>query len=131
MKINPKLSSFLEAEGLSKDTKLYRFSLAEYVRKDEGGRYFISANPEPTEMIKDIYESGHSMMAKFINKGLAFTAGVEESFKTDEHVLVVLKLEKILEQEGLIYPDVSSFTDESNAYFVTIPQGEIEVKKLE
>ena len=131
MKPNEQVTAFLESEDLSKESQFYRFTLPEYLRLDADGRYFISANPEATEMIEDIYGNGHSMMAKFLGQGLAFTTGVEEEFKNNDHVLISVKVEKILDQDGLIYPDVSSYTNDSKAYFITLPKGEIEVERIE
>ena len=130
MKSSDQLAEFLESEGISKESQFYRYTLPEYLRVDADGKYFVSANPEATEMIEDIYGNGHSMMAKFLGQGLAFTTEVEEEFKNDDHILISVKMENILDQEGLIYPDVSSYTD-SKAYFITIPKGEIEVQKIE
>ena len=130
MKSSDLLAEFLESEGISKESQFYRYTLPEYLRVDADGKYFVSANPEATEMIEDIYGNGHSMMAKFLGQGLAFTTEVEEEFKNDDHILISVKMENILDQEGLIYPDVSSYTD-SKAYFITIPKGEIEVQKIE
>lgn len=131
MKPNSQLFAFLESEDLSKDSLFYRYTLPEFIRRDENGKYFISANPEATEMIEDVYGNGHSKMAKFLSQGLAFTTAIEEEFKSDDHVLISLKVEKILDQEGLIYPDVSSYTSKSKAFYITIPTGEIEVEKIE
>jgi hypothetical protein len=82
-------------------------------------------------MIQDIYDSGHSMMAKFVDQGLAFTSSIEEEFKTENHKLVAVKVGNNLENGGLLYPDVSSYTNVSKAYFVTLPSGEIEVDELD
>ena len=127
--MDTKISKLMKAKGLDDKSVLYRYSLIEYLDKLEDGSTIINANPSATEMVEDVYGSGHILMASSFGPGLSFTIQPEEEFNSEEHTLVSVKLGDVLEQGGKIYPDKSTYT--LNAYYLTIPAGMIKVQLKE
>jgi len=125
--MNDQFTSFINEEGLSLDTLLYRSTLSEFLIED-AGEHWIQANEQPTEMVVDSYRSGHTMMASEIGSGLAFTKEIEEDYKLEGRVYVSVQLQDVKDQGGLIYKDVSSHV--LNSYFLHMPKGKIQVEIL-
>jgi hypothetical protein len=124
--MNTQLTQFLASQGFTPETILYRYSFPEYIAELEDGSKIINANPSATEMIEDIYNSGHIFKASELGMGLSFTTEIEKSFKTDEHVLISVRICDIIDQEGMIYPDKSTYT--LNAFYLTMPEGFVKVE---
>lgn len=119
---NEKLTNLMKIEGLTKDTKFYRYTSEKHLERVED-KYRISANENATEMIEDYYGNGHLIMAKNVGKGLAFTLEKDNEYKSENAICVELRLADILDQGGLVYPDRSSY--EIGTYFLTMPSGSV------
>jgi hypothetical protein len=119
--------TFLKEEGLRLDTKLYRSTWPEFLVTD-AGEHWIQANEQPTEMVIDSYGSGHTMMASEVGRGLAFTEEMEDDYKLEGRIYVIVRLQDVKEQGGRIYKDVSSHV--LNSYFLYLPEGRIQVSIL-
>ena len=125
---NEKLALLLKNENLDETTTLYRHSLPKFLEQTDEGTYRLSANEAATEMVEDLYGSGHLIMAKYVGKGLAFTLQKETEYSSDEKLCVKISLKDILNQEGLVYPDRSSY--DTSSYFLTMPTGSVAVQKV-
>ena len=64
------LEDFLIHEKLGKDTIMYRHTLPDYLNRSE---MTLKPNEAATEMVEDIYGTGHLIMDKYVGRGLAFT----------------------------------------------------------
>ena len=126
--MNKAQEQLLNNMNLSPESSLFRYTLPEYLKTEDGGIHFLYANDEATEIVIDIYNQGHKTMAKNVGTGLAFTTETEEEFSDDEKILVEIKINQIIDMDGLIYKDVSTYT--GNSLFCTIPGGKIEVKVI-
>ena len=127
--MDTKHAQFLASQGFTTETLFYRYTLNEYITEIEDGSLIINANPAATEMVEDIYNSGHILIASEIGPGLSFTKKEESDFKTDQHMLVSLRLGDIIQQNGKVYPDKSTYT--SNAVYITIPEGFVKVSVIQ
>ncbi len=119
--------TFLKEERFTLDTMLYRSTLPEFLVKD-AGEHWIQANEQPTEMVIDRYGSGHTMMASEVGRGLAFTEEMEDDYKSGGRIYVMVRLQDVKDQGGLVYKDVSSHV--LNSYFLYLPEGRIQVSIL-
>jgi hypothetical protein len=130
MKIdNPKLREWMRSNDLTAETRLYRYSLAEFVRPtNEPGIAEITANEDPSEAVIDVYGQGHTTLAVHVGAGLAFTETADNDWRSDGRRCVELRLGDALHLGGLVYP-VESITTEQ-VWFVTMPQGKIRVRIL-
>lgn len=126
--MNPDLEHLMKENQLTENTILYRYTYPEFLALVEGNRYKLSANENATEMIEDIYGSGHLKMAKYVGKGLTFLLQQESEFDLPGKKCVRLRLKEVLSQGGMIYPDRSSFV--SGSFFLTIPLGFVEVEMV-
>ena len=117
----------MKSEGLTKDTKVYRYTSEEHMIKADDGKYKLSANDSATEMVEDYHKSGHLIMAKYVGQGLAFTLEKDNEYKSEAKICVEMPLSEILDQGGLVYPDRSSY--ETSSYFLTMPEGSVKVDK--
>ena len=119
------LQTIMEAEGLSANTTLYRYTNSHHLRKDDNGNDFIEANEDSPEMVVNHYENGHLTSASEIGAGLAFALSKDSRFKTSERKCVSVKLGDILDQGGAIYKDESS--GEPNSWYLTMPKGRVKI----
>lgn len=128
MKIdNAKLKEWMRSNDLTAETRLYRYSLPEFVRAtDDPGIAEITANEDPSEAVSDVYGQGHTTLAVHVGAGLAFAETLNNDWRSDERRCVELRLGDALDQGGLVYP-VESITTE-RVWYVTIPQGRIRVR---
>ena len=126
--MNPDLEHLMKENKLTEDSILFRYTYPEFLEHVEGNRYKLSANENATEMVEDLYGSGHLKMAKYIGKGLTFLSQKESEFDLPEKKCVQVRLKEILKQGGLIYPDRSSFV--SGSFFITLPNGSVEVEMV-
>ena len=130
MKIdNAKLKGWMRSNDLTAETRLYRYSLSEFVRATgEPGIAEITANEDPSEAVSDVYGQGHTTLAVHVGAGLAFAETPDNDWRSDGRRCVELRLGDALDQGSLVYP-VESITTE-RVWYVTIPQGRIRVRVL-
>ena len=122
-----KMTILMKGEGLTENTKVYRYTSDEHLVKTDDGKYRLSANDQATEMVEDYHISGHLIMAKYVGPGLAFTLEKDNEYKSESKICIEMPLSEILDQGGLIYPDRSSY--ETSSYFLTMPEGSVAVDK--
>jgi hypothetical protein len=123
-----RLAETLEAHGLQRATVLYRETLEEFLSYDDAsGEWSISANPDPSEAVIDVYAGGHVALAAQIGPGLAFTTRRGSEWASDHRVTVALELGDALDQGGLVYPVESVITD--TVWYVTLPDGRVRVSR--
>ena len=73
-----KINEMMESNGLTGESRFYRYTLSEYLEPlQESGTFRISANPDPSEAVVDIYEGGHICLAAQVGPGLAFAESAE------------------------------------------------------
>ena len=113
MKIdNAKLKEWMRSNDLTAETRLYRYSLPEFVRAtDETGIAEITANEDPSEAVIDVYGQGHTTLAVHLGAGLAFAETPDNDWRSDGRRCVEFRLGDALDQGGLVYP-VESITTE-------------------
>lgn len=122
------LQRLMLEENLSPDSEFYRYTNKIHIHKNKEGSLTITANPNPPEIIIDLYSGqGHTFSADSVGQGLSFTTKEEQDYYTDESVSVKLKLKDILDQGGLIYK-VISVPEYVNAYYFTIPSGTVKIQ---
>lgn len=123
-----RLAETLEGHGLERETVLYRETLEEFLDLDEpSGEWSISANPDPSEAVVDVYGGGHVTLATQVGPGLAFTTHRESEWVAEHRVTVALRLGDVLDQGGLVYPVESVITD--TVWYVTLPEGRVRVSR--
>jgi hypothetical protein len=141
------LDRVLRENGLEADTLLYREAVRESLASTgELGRYRLAANANPSEAVVDVYGPGHLVQAEQVGQGLAFAETPAPNWQETmemralragrgpqptappDRVEVVVRLEDVLRQGGLIYP-VESVTVE-RAWYCTLPSGWIEVREV-
>jgi hypothetical protein len=119
----------LKTFGFSGETRLYRHTLPEFLESlKEPGVYRISANPDPSEAIVDVYGGGHGALAVHIGAGLAFAESIEGDWRSDDRVAVVVQLQDVLDQGGRVYPVESVIT--ARVWYLTFPEGGVRVRKV-
>lgn len=116
---------YLKSEKLDQVERLYRYTNAWHIKKSEGANGSLSPNPNATEMLEDMYASGHTMMAKEIGPGLSFLKEKDNAFKEEERTCVSVNLKEFVDQGGFVYPDKSTY--EEGAYFLMLPEGDFKV----
>ena len=122
------LEGFLLDNNFTGDTRFYRQSLLEYLTPtDQPDVYRVSANPDPSEAVVDIYGQGNITLAMHMGPGLAFTDSRDNEWLDPERVTIELRLQDVLNQGGLIYPVESIIT--SQVWYFTLPNGSVEVRK--
>ena len=125
--IEDKLRHFIKNEKLEDITSFYRWTSQSHLEKSNNGKYLLEVRKEATEMVEDIYNQGHIIMAKNVGPGLAFTLSKNNSYASEDMVCVSIKLEDFLTQGGILYKDVSSH--EEGSYFLMLQEGRLEVEK--
>ena len=127
---NAKLEELMRSNDLTAETRLYRYSLPEFVRAmDEAGIAEITASEDPSEAVIDVYGQGHTTLAVHVGAGLAFAETRDNDWRSDGRRCVELRLGDALDQGGLVYP-VESITTE-RVWYVTIPKGQVRVRVIE
>lgn len=122
------LQELMEAHGLTEDSVLFRETLPDFVGDtDFPGMYSLSANPDPTEAVIDVYEGGHISLAAQIGQGLGFAENTENQWEAEDRVTVAVRLGDVLAQGGKIYPVESVITEK--IWYLTIPDGKVLVRK--
>ena len=124
--IQKKIEEILQSNGLTNETKLYRYTLPEFIEENEAGELVLSANDDPSEAIVDVYEGGHGSLATHVGPGLAFAQSKENEWTADDRTAVEVRLQDVLEQGGRIYPVESVITE--RVWYFTLPSGSVRVK---
>lgn len=124
--IQKKIEEILQSNGLTNETKLYRYTLPEFIEENEAGELVLSANDDPSEAIVDVYEGGHGSLASHVGPGLAFAQSKENEWTADDRTAVEVRLQDVLEQGGRIYPVESVITE--RVWYFTLPSGSVRVK---
>jgi hypothetical protein len=123
------LATLKDENALTPHTRHYRCTLSEFLGPQGGdGRCPLSANPDPSEAVNDVYGGGHISLAAQIGPGLAWGMSAENEWQEDGRVTVELRLADALDQGGLIYPVESIIVDQ--AWYVTLPAGSVAVRQL-
>lgn len=125
--MKPELTRLMQEHDLTENSIFYRYTYPEFLTPLEGNRYKLSASDQATELVINVYEKGLRVMAHNLGKGLTFVQQQEPMFEHDDKVCVQMKLKEILDQNGLLYPDDSSFV--AGSFYMTMPKGEVEVEK--
>ncbi len=124
------MKGLLEENKLTHDSILFRFTSQKYLINKDGGTEYLKVNPAPVEMVVDAYEDqGHVFMAKDIGPGLSFLTEAFEEYQNDERICVSVKIEDLIAQGGQIYK-VTSLPAYINAFFFTLPAGDVKVKRV-
>jgi hypothetical protein len=121
------LKRIIAENSFTPETSFFRYTSPKHLVESQDGRTFINAFKNPMEMIIDIYHGGHSLIANNIGPGLAFTLSVEEDYNSNDKLCVEVKLEDILDQNGLIY-EVTSVPEYVKAFFFSLPDKKIKVE---
>lgn len=120
------LAELLAEYGLSRDSALYRATLPEHLDSAGGDDVvWISANPDPSEAVVNVYDTGHLSQAADMGAGLAFTEQEDNDWIESGRVSVRLRLGDVLDQGGLIYPVESVIIE--RVWYVTLPDGRVSV----
>lgn len=124
-----KVREVMESSGLTGETRLFRYTLPEFLEPlQEAGAYRISANPDPSEAVVDVYGGGHVCVAAQVGAGLAFAESADD-WKEPGRTAVEVVLQDVLDQGGRIYPVESVITQ--RVWYLTLPEESVRVRKLE
>jgi len=124
------LQELLLSNGFTPETRFYRYTLPQFLTPADGaGRFRISANPEPSEAVADVYGQGHMILAEQVSPGLAFGESAESEWRADDRVCVEVVLKDVLDQGGLVYSVESVITD--RIWYLTLPSGSVTVRKVD
>ena len=126
---NTKLEELMRSNHLTAESRLYRYSLSEFLAPTDDPTVFeVSANEDPSEAVEDVYKQGHVVLAVHIGAGLAFSESRDNDWRETDRACIELRLQDVLDQEGRIYP-VESITTEQ-AWYVTLPRGAVRVRMV-
>ena len=118
------------ALGLSPESRFYRHTRPEHLEPlDEPGTYRISANPDPSEAVVDVYAGGHTTLAVHMGPGLAFAEAPENEWRESGRACVELRLRDVLDQGGRVYPVESVVTE--RVWYFTLPEGGVRVRGVD
>jgi hypothetical protein len=121
------LNQLIDHDDLKDDTKFYRWTSVTHLSASNDGLYSLEARKEATEMVEDIYDQGHLIMAKYVGPGLSFTLSKNNDYADDSKVCVSITLKQFIEQGGLLFNDKSSHVE--GAYFLMLAEGNFRVMK--
>jgi hypothetical protein len=125
-----RLDELLEENGWSADTLLFRSTPDEHLKAtDEPGVFEITANPDPSEAIIDIYDGDHGMLALHLGPGLSFAEAKDHMWRDDARRLVGLRVGDLAAQGGLLYPVESVVTEK--VWYATLPDGAVRVRLVD
>ena len=123
------LSETLEDHGLDVESILYRDTLEEFLTFDESaGELWLSANPDPSEAVVDVYGGGHGTVASQVGPGLSFAARPDNQWQHEDRVTVSVRLGDVIDQGGLVYPVESVITEP--VWYLTAPSGRMRVERV-
>jgi hypothetical protein len=123
------VAAFLREHELSRDTRLYRCTLPEFLQARDDGAVWLTANDDPSEAVVNVYEGGHIGTASQIGAGLAFADLRDNQWGEDDRTLVEVTLADVLDQNGRVYPVESVITE--RVWFVTLPAGGVRVRVVD
>lgn len=119
----------MESNGFTGESCFYRYTLPEFLESlDEPGMLQISANPDPSESVINVYKDDHIWLAAQIGAGLAFAETAENEWKAAGRIGIEVRLQDLLDQGGLIYPVQSIITE--RVWYFTLPSGSVRVRKI-
>jgi hypothetical protein len=124
--MHPKLEELMKQNSFTENTIMYRYTLPEFLTQTENDLYRLNANPNATEIVEDLYKSGHSIPGSEIGQGLAFFVNKEPEYDLPEKKCVKVRLGDIIKQGGLLYPDFSTFSE--GCFYMTMPGGFVDVE---
>ena len=120
----------LASLGLRPESRLYRHTRPEFLEPlDEPGTYRISANPDPSEAVVDVYAGGHTTLAVHLGPGLAFAEAADNEWRESGRACVELLLRDVLDQGGRVYPVESVITE--RVWYLTLPEGGVRVRSTD
>ena len=124
------ISEVMETNGFTGESRFYRYTLPEFLEAlEEPGTFRISANPDPSEAVVDIYLGGHICLAEHVGPGLAFAESAENDWEEAGRTGVAIRLRHVLDQGGRIYPVESIIT--GRVWYFTLPEGGVLVREVE
>ena len=127
--LDPKLIELIDQNNFNGESCFYRYTLSEFLTATKiVNEYNLSANPNPSESVINIYNDNHLLAAKDVGAGLAFTELCDDEWKADDRICVKVCLKDILEHGGLIYPVESVII--SKTWYFTLPEGKVRVIKV-
>ena len=88
----------------------------------------MSANPDPSEAVVDVYGGGYGTVASQVGPGLAFALRPDSQWRDEGRVTVAVRLGDVLDQDGLLYPVESVITEP--VWYVTLPAGRVRVDRV-
>ena len=137
---------FLQTNGLSEDTRLYREAIFSALQPSATpGVFRLSANAAPGDSVIDVYGAGHLVQAESVGAGLSFAESSNPNWQetmelrvlragnagelADPVIEVEVRLGDLLRQGSRIYP-VESVTVE-RAWYCTMPEGAVDVRLVD
>ena len=124
------IGEVMETNGFTGESRFYRYTLPEFLEPlQESGTFRISANPDPSEAVIDVYRGGHIGLAAQIGSGLAFAESAENDWEEAGRTRVAIRLQDVLDQGGRIYPVESIIT--TRVWYFTLPEGGALVRGVE
>ena len=122
------LEELLQANGFTAETRFHRYTLPEFLTESgEPDLYRITANDDPSEAVRDVYEQGHICIAQQVGPGLAFAESAENEWRSAGRIGIEVRLKDVLDQGGLVYPVESVITD--RIWYMTLPGGGVQVRR--
>ena len=116
------LGSIMKERSFTGQTRFYRSTYQDHLTiDDDSGDVSITANPDPSEAVDDLYAGGYISLAAHMGPGLAFTETRDHEWLDEERVAVSVLLQDVIDQGGLIYPVESVTTDQ--VWYFTLPEG--------
>ncbi len=124
------LNELMNANGFTGESVLYRATLPEFLTPlDDAGACSLSANDDPSEAVVDVYAQGHIVLAQQVGPGLTFAESLDNQWRGSDRKTVMVRVQDVLDQGGLIYPVESVITE--SVYYFTLPAGSVEVRQVE
>ena len=126
---NAALKELLESNGLTEDARFYRYTNPKFLTPTgEPGKHILTANPDPSESVSDVYQQGHLTAAVHVGPGLSFAQAAENQWKEDGRIAIEVCLKDVLDQGGLIYPVETVITEPT--WYLTLPKGDVIVSEV-
>ena len=123
------LAETLEAHGLDAETLLYRETLADFLQRDGAtGEWSISANPDPSEAVVDLYGGGYGVVASQLGPGLSFSLRPDNDWREEGRVTIAVRLGDVIQQGGLPYPVETVITEP--VWYLTLPSGQVRAERV-
>ena len=121
------MDELMKTNGFDRETRFYRSTRPGHLTPDEeSGETMITANPDPSEAVLDIYRQGHVTLAQHMGPGLAFAGSIDNEWTADDLTRIEVALGDVLDQGGRIYPVESVITE--TVWYFTLPDGRVRVR---